>query len=186
MGYWRPSGEGTPPPFNLWSAGIEFGYAKKSMLLTIGDCWKQSSWGICFVKAAMLCSEMGNVFHKWWQNQERKYENPIQNACEIQVRLNRASKEGPFSAQSAKAYVFATTQNGNYPPKTIVSKPFWARKRRHAHDVGKNRVVKMCSLPWRGAHFHNFQKKSKKKRAKRHRKRNQHKKFKEMAKMKSQ
>ena len=159
LGYWRPSGEGTPPPFNLWSAGIEFGYAKKSMLLTIGDCWKQSSWGICFVKAAMLCSEMGNVFHKWWQNQERKYENPIQNACEIQVRLNRASKEGPFSAQSAKANVFAAAHNGNYPPKATASKPFWARKLRHAHDVGKNRVAKMCSLLKRGAHFHNFDQK---------------------------
>ena len=104
----------------------------------------------------------------------------------MQVMLNRASQEGPFSVQSAKHMVLATAQDRNDPPKATVSKPFWARKRRHAHDVGKNRVVKMCSLPWRGAHFHNFQKKSEKKRAKRHRKRNQHKKFKEMAKMKSQ
>ena len=76
--------------------------------------------------------------------------------------LNRASQEGPFSAQSAKHMVLATAQDRNDPPKATVSKPFWARKRRHAHDVGKNRVVKMCSLPWRGAHFHNFQKKVRK------------------------
>ena len=68
--------------------------------------------------------------------------------------LNRASQEGPFSAQSAKHLVLATAQNGFDTPKATVSKPFWARKRHHAHDVGKNRVVKMCSLPWRGAHFH--------------------------------
>ena len=100
--------------------------------------------------------------------------------------LNRASQEGPFSAQSAKHMFLATAQDGNDPPKATVWKAFWARKRRHAHDVGKNRVAKMCSLPRRGAHFHNFHKKNKKKRAKRHQKRKQHKKFKEMAKMKSQ
>ena len=75
--------------------------------------------------------------------------------------LNRASQEGPFSAQSAKHMVLATAQDGNDSPKATVSKPFWARKRRRAHDVGKNRVAKMCSLPRRGAHFHNFQKKKK-------------------------
>ena len=74
--------------------------------------------------------------------------------------LNRASQEGPFSVQSAKHMVLATAQDRNDPPKATVSKPFWARKRRHAHDVGKNRVVKMCSLPWRGAHFHNSEQKS--------------------------
>ena len=58
------------------------------------------------------------------------------------MRLNRAFKEGPFSAQSAKTHGFATAQNGNYPPKATVSKPLWARKFRHAHDVGKNRVAK--------------------------------------------
>ena len=115
-----------------------------------------------------------------------KHENPIQNACEMQVMLNRASKAGLSSAQSAKHMVLATAQDGNDPPKAIVSKPFWARKRHHAHDVGKNRVAKMCSLPWRGADFHNFEQKVKEKRAKKHQKRNQHKKFKEMAKMKSQ
>ena len=89
--------------------------------------------------------------------------NRIQNACEIEVMLNRASQEGPFSAQSAKHMVLATAQDGNDPPKATVSKPFWARKRRHAHDVGKNRFAKMCSLPRRGAHFHKFQKTKKKK-----------------------
>ena len=77
----------------------------------------------------------------------------------MQVMLNRASQKGPFSVQSAKHMVLATAQDRNDPPKATVSKPFWARKRRHAHDVGKNRVVKMCSLPWRGADFHNFDKK---------------------------
>ena len=76
--------------------------------------------------------------------------------------LNRASQEGAFSAQSAKHMVLATAQDGNDPPKATVSKPFWARKRRHAHGDGKNRVVKMCSLPRRGAHFHNFRKKVRK------------------------
>ena len=100
--------------------------------------------------------------------------------------LNRASQEGPFSAQSAKHMVLATAQDGNDPPKATISKPFWARKCRHAYDVGKNRGAKMCSLPRRGAHFHNFSKKSKKKRVQRHQKRKRYKKFKKMAKMKSQ
>ena len=100
--------------------------------------------------------------------------------------LNRASQEGPFSAQSAKHMVLATAQDGNDPPKATVSKPFWARKRRHAHDVGKNRVVKMCSLPGGEHIFVIFTKNNKKKHAKRYQKRKQHKKFKEMAKMKSQ
>ena len=105
----------------------------------------------------------------------------------MQVMLSRASQEGPFSAQSAKHMVLATAQDGNDLPKATVSRPFWARKRRHAHDVGKNRVAKMCSLLGRVAHYHNFPpQKSKEKRAKRHQKRNQHKKFKEMAKMKNQ
>ena len=81
----------------------------------------------------------------------------MQNACEMQVMLHRASQEGPFSAQSAKHMVLATAQDGNDPPKAMVSKLFWARKRHHAHDVGKNRVATVCSLPWRGAHFHNFE-----------------------------
>ena len=72
---------------------------------------------------------------------------------------NRASQEGPFSAQPAKHMVLATAQDGNDPPKATISKPFWARKLRHAHDVGKNRVAKMCSLLRRGAHFRNFHKK---------------------------
>ena len=79
------------------------------------------------------------------------------------MRLNRASKEGPFSAQSAKANVFATAQGGNDPSKATVSKPFWARKLRHAHDVDKNRVAKMCSLLWQRAQFHNFDKKNEEK-----------------------
>ena len=94
---------------------------------------------------------------------------------------------GALFRSVGKTYGFSnSTRRKRPPPKATVSKPFWARKRRHAHDVGKNRVVKMCSLRGRGAQFHKFSKKSKKKRGKRHRKRNQHKKFKEMAKMKSQ
>ena len=73
--------------------------------------------------------------------------------------LNGASQEGPFSVQSAKHMVLETAQDGNDPPKATVSKPFWARERRHAHYVGKNRVVKMCSLRVRGGHFQNCSKK---------------------------
>ena len=102
------------------------------------------------------------------------------------MRLNRASKEGLFSVRSAKINVFALAQSGNYPPKAIVSKPFWARKFRHAHDVGKNRVTKMCSLLQRGAHFHNFEEKLKKKHAKKRQKPTQQKQCKKIAKMKSQ
>ena len=94
--------------------------------------------------------------------------------------------EEAFSVQSAKHMVLATAQDRNDPPKATVSKPFWARKRRHAHDVGKNRVAKMCSLHSQGAHFHNFDQKLKKKQAKKHQKSNQQKQLKEMAKMKSQ
>ena len=40
------------------------------------------------------------------------------------------------------------------PPKMMVLKPFWGWKLFFVQDVGKNRLSKMCFLPWRGAHFH--------------------------------
>ena len=80
--------------------------------------------------------------------------------------------------------VLATAQDRNDPPKATVSKAFWARKRRHAHDVVKNRVVKMCSLLWRGAHFHNNYKMLKKNHAKNHEKMKKFNKIRDIAKMK--
>ena len=43
MTYWRPSGEGTPPPFNLCSA-YSFRSAKGRMQSEAGDCMKTKSW----------------------------------------------------------------------------------------------------------------------------------------------
>ena len=40
---WRPSGEGTPPPFNLCSA-YSFRSAKGSMQSEAGDCMRTKSW----------------------------------------------------------------------------------------------------------------------------------------------
>ena len=40
------------------------------------------------------------------------------------------------------------------PPKMMALKPFWGWKLCFVQDVGKNRLSKMCFLPWRGAHFH--------------------------------
>ena len=40
---WRPSGEGTPPPFNLCSA-YSFRSAKGSMQSEAGDCMRTRSW----------------------------------------------------------------------------------------------------------------------------------------------
>ena len=85
--------------------------------------------------------------------------------------LNRASQEGPFSAQSAKTIISCTAQDGNAPPKVLVLRSFWAWKLRLAHDVGKIRLSKMCLLPWRGAHFHKNCKMLKKKRIKKHQQR---------------
>ena len=67
---------------------------------------------------------------------------------------------GSFFRTVGKAYGLSNSTRRKRPPKTTVSKPIWARKRHHAHDVGKNRVAKMRSMPWRGAHFHNFEQKS--------------------------
>ena len=60
-----------------------------------------------------------------WQNQDRKYENLLENACENRGNAKQGFQSGPFSAQSAKHIIFCTAQGGNASPKMVVLKPVW-------------------------------------------------------------
>ena len=88
-----------------------------------------------------------------WQNQDRKYENLLENVCENRSDAKQGFQSGPFSAQSAKHIIFCTAQGGNAPPKVVVLKPVWVGKHRFAHDLGKNRSSKMCFPPRAGSTF---------------------------------
>ena len=108
----------------------------------------------------------------------------MQNACENTSDVKKRFPRRPFSAQSAKTTIFWAAQDGNALPKVMVLKPFWAWKRRLAHDVCKIRLSEMCLLPWRGAHFHKFYKNLKKNHAKKHQKTKKFNKIRDIAKMK--
>ena len=88
-----------------------------------------------------------------WQNQDRKHENLLENACENTSNVKQGFHSGPFSAQSVKHIIFCTAQGGNAPPKVMVLKPVWAGKHRLAHDIGKKRFSKMCFPPMAGSTF---------------------------------
>ena len=88
-----------------------------------------------------------------WQNQDRKYENLLENTCENRSDDKYGFQSGPFSAQSAKYVIFCTAQGGKLPPKVVVLKPVSAWKHRRAHDIGKNRSSKMCFPPRAGSTF---------------------------------
>ena len=64
---------------------------------------------------------------------------------------------GAFFRSVGKTYGFSNSTRRKRTPQCDDFEAIWARKRHHAHDVGKNRVVKMCSLPWRGAHSNNLE-----------------------------
>ena len=82
-----------------------------------------------------------------WQNQDRKYENLLENVCENRSDAKHGFQSGPFSAQSVKHGIFCTAQGGNGPPKVAVLNPLWVRKHRLAYDIGKNRSSKICFPP---------------------------------------
>ena len=52
--YWRPSGEGTPPPFNLWSAGMRSDMRRRAC------CWQSAIAGSnhheVIISWMLLCS----------------------------------------------------------------------------------------------------------------------------------
>jgi hypothetical protein len=60
-----------------------------------------------------------------WQNQNRKHENLLENACENTSNVKQGFQSGPFSAQSVKHIIFCTAQGGNASPKVAVLKPAW-------------------------------------------------------------
>ena len=60
-----------------------------------------------------------------WQNQDRKYENLLENTCENISNAKQSFQGGPFSAQSVKNTIFCTAQGGNASPKVAVLKPLW-------------------------------------------------------------
>ena len=51
-----------------------------------------------------------------WQNQDRKYENLLEKACENRSHAKQGFQSGPFSAQSAKHIIFCTAPGGHAPP----------------------------------------------------------------------
>ena len=52
-----------------------------------------------------------------WQNQDRKYENLLENACENRNDAKQGFQSGPFSAQSAKHIIFAQHRAERPPQK---------------------------------------------------------------------
>ena len=98
--------------------------------------------------------------------------------------LKRGSQDGNFPLSRRNLIFFEQHKAEMTPPKLMVLKPFWAWKRRLAHDVCKIRLSEMCSLPWRGAHFHNIDKILMKNHAKNHQKTKKFNKIRDIAKMK--
>ena len=96
---------------------------------------------------------VNRVSQEQWQNQDRKYENLLENTCENKSNAKQGFQSGPFSAQSAKHIIFCTAQGGNAPLKIVVLKPAWVWKHRLAHDTGKNRSSEMCFPPRAGSTF---------------------------------
>ena len=84
----------------------------------------------------------------------------------IQAMLKRASQDGHFPLSRRRLLFFEQHKT----PKVMVLKPFWTWKLGLGHDVSKNRLSKMCCLPWRGAHFYKIHKFWKKNHAKKHQK----------------
>ena len=88
-----------------------------------------------------------------WQNQDRKYKNLLENVCENRSDAEHGFQSGPFSAQSAKHFIFCTAQGGNASPKVVVLRPLWVWKHRLTHNICKNRSSKMCFPPRAGSTF---------------------------------
>ena len=88
-----------------------------------------------------------------WQNQDRRYENLPENACENKSDAKQGFQSGPRSAQSAKYTIFCTAQGGNASPKVVVLRPLWVWKHRLTHNICKNRSSKMCFPPKAGSTF---------------------------------
>ena len=63
-----------------------------------------------------------------WQNQDRKYENLLDNVCENKSNAKRGLQSGQFSVQSAKRIIFCTARGGKASPKMVVLKTVWVWK----------------------------------------------------------
>ena len=113
--YWRPSGEGTPPPINLCSA-YSFRSAKGSMQSEAGDCMRTKSWrlalqgivpkwywfaymlgyrNMCCMSFRFWSTECGEHFcTKWGQMRCKKMEISPRSHAIKQTMLNVASEKG--------------------------------------------------------------------------------------------
>ena len=112
---WRPSGEGTPPPFNLCSA-YSFRSAKGSMQSEAGDCMRTKSWrlalqgivpkwywfaymlgyrNMCCMSFRFWSTECGEHFCTKWGQMRCKYTeiSPRSHAIN-QTMLHVASEKG--------------------------------------------------------------------------------------------
>ena len=112
---WRPSGEGTPPPFNLCSA-YSFRSAKGSMQSETGDCMRTKSWrlalqgivpkwywfaymlgyrNMCCMSFRFWSTECGEHFcTKWGQMRCKKVEISLRSHAIKPTMLNVASEKG--------------------------------------------------------------------------------------------
>ena len=112
---WRPSGEGTPPPFNLCSA-YSFRSAKGRMQSEAGDCMRTKSWrlalqgivpkwywfaymlgyrNMCCMSFRFWSTECGEHFcTKWGQMRCKKMEISLRSHAIKQTMLNIASEKG--------------------------------------------------------------------------------------------
>ena len=78
-----------------------------------------------------------------WQNQDRKYEKLLENACESRSDDKYGFQNEPFSAQSAKYIIFCTAQGGKPPPKS------------GGFEASFGMETSSCTRPWQTSFFEN-------------------------------